>query len=61
MKSKLYKMILNNKVIAEGSAYEIRRKVKTYNTNYHDGPNAFVGMGSPHSTLGEVWNKAFPA
>ncbi len=61
MKSKLYKMVIANRVVAEGSKTDIKRKVKSYNQNYHDGSDAFVGMGSPNSTLGEVWNKSFPA
>lgn len=53
MKSKLYKLVENNIIIAEGSKGEMKRAHKEAQKA---GLETFVGVGSPLSTLGKVWD-----
>lgn len=46
--SLLYKLVLNNIVIAEGNKKAMHKLAKAT-------PGSFVGMGSPLSTLGARW------
>lgn len=50
LKSSIYKLVLNNIIVAEGSAKEMRRLRKQR-------PGSFVGLGSPEPSVGQVWDK----
>jgi hypothetical protein len=52
-KSLLYKLVLNNIIVAEGSKASMKRAIKK-----HKGANSvFIGIGAPYSTLNQLWNK----
>lgn len=60
MKSKLYKLILDNEVVAEGSRAEMRKKLAAYNKEpLVKERRPFIGIGSPESTLHQKWNSSY--
>jgi hypothetical protein len=59
MKSTLYKLVLDNRIIAEGSKGEMRKQLKCM-PSAHAEKRAFIGQ-SPSMKIGDVWNSAFPS
>lgn len=47
--SVMYKLVVNKKIVAEGSKKEMIKLAKKT-------PGSFVGVGSPKSQLGQSWN-----
>ena len=59
MTSKLYKLVLDNRIVAEGSKAAMKKKLAQYMREpLVKERRPFIGIGSPQSTLGEKWNKS---
>ncbi len=57
MKSKLYKLVMGNLVIREGSKSDMKKQLKALG-QYGKDKRAFVGQ-SPCKSIGAVWNSGF--